>query len=171
MKAIAHRSRTNNEIAEYIGKDPNYVAAYLPRLVDNEIIEKRESFNKSQKMNYYEISDNLIRFWYRFIFDNREEILQNMGRFIYEESLDEIALFISTGFEDVALSYLTEKNVKASLAIITRSFADIRSITQSWDVPSSLTAWQKVSARQRIVCLLPSANIVIKHCRLRYWIT
>lgn len=115
LKAIAHRRRTNKEIAEYIGKDPNYVASYLPRLVDNEIIEKRESFNKSQKMNYYEISDNLIRFWYRFVFDNKDEIEQNMGRVIYDESVEEIALFISTGFEDVALSFLTEKNVKGEL--------------------------------------------------------
>ena len=115
LKAIAHRKRTNKEIAEYIGKDPNYVAAYLPRLIDNEIIEKRESFNKNQKMNYYEISDNLIRFWYRFVFDNREEILQDMGKVIYEEKLAEIGLFISVGFEDVALSYLSEKNVKGHL--------------------------------------------------------
>lgn len=115
LKAIAHRRRTNKEIAEYIGKDPNYVASYLPRLIDNEIIEKRESFNKNQKMNYYEISDNLIRFWYRFVFDNRDEILHNMGKVIYDESFEEIALFISTGFEDIALSYLTEKNVKGEL--------------------------------------------------------
>ncbi len=115
LKAIAHRRRTNKEIAEYIGKDPNYVAVYLPKLVDNEIIEKRESFNRNQKMNYYEISDNLISFWYRFIFDNKEEILQDMGRVIYEESLDEIALFISVGFETVALSYLKELNVKGFL--------------------------------------------------------
>ncbi len=115
LKAIAHRRRTNKEIADYIGKDPNYVASYLPKLMDNEIIEKRESFNKSQKMNYYEISDNLIRFWYRFIFDNREEILQDMGKVIYSASLDEIMLFISTGFEDVALSYLTEKNINGEL--------------------------------------------------------
>lgn len=115
LKAIAHRRRTNKEISEYIGKDPNYVAAYLPRLVDNEIIEKRESFNKNQKMNYYEISDHLIRFWYRFIFDNKEEILQDMGRVIYEESVDDIALFISTGFENVAFSYLGELNVKGIL--------------------------------------------------------
>ena len=115
LKAIAHRKRTNKEIAEYIGKDPNYVAAYLPRLIENEIIEKRESFNKNQKMNYYEISDNLIRFWYRFVFDNHDEILQNMGKIIYAESTDEIALFISMGFEDVALSYLTEKNIKGEL--------------------------------------------------------
>ena len=115
LKAIAHRRRTNKEMAEYIGKDPNYVAAYLPRLIDNEIIEKREAFNKNQKMNYYEISDNLIRFWYRFVFDNQEEIAQNMGRVIFDENISEIALFISTGFEDVALSYLTERNVKGEL--------------------------------------------------------
>lgn len=115
LKAIAHRKRTNKEIAEYIGKAPNYVASYLPRLVNNEIIEKRESFNKNQKMNYYEISDNLIRFWYRFVFDNRDEIQQDMGRIIYEENREDIALFVSKGFEDVALSYLTEKNVNGDL--------------------------------------------------------
>lgn len=115
LKAIAHRKRTNKEIADYIGKAPNYVASYLPRLVNNEIIEKRESFNKNQKMNYYEISDNLIRFWYRFVFDNREEIQQDMGRIIYEENREDIALFISKGFEDTALSYLTEKNVGGDL--------------------------------------------------------
>lgn len=115
LKAIANRRRTNKEIAEYIGKEPNYVASYLPRLVDNEIIEKRESFVKNQKLNYYEISDNLIRFWYRFVFDNKDEIQQNMGKIIYDDSLEDIDLFLSTGFEDVALSYLTEKNINGEL--------------------------------------------------------
>lgn len=115
LKAIANRRRSNKEIAEYIGKDSNYVAAYLPRLIDNEIIEKRESFNKNQKMNYYEISDNLIRFWYRFVFDNYEEILLNMGKIIYDDISEEITNFISLGFEGVALSYLTEKNIKGEL--------------------------------------------------------
>ena len=115
LKAIAHRKRTNKEIADYIGKETNYVASYLPKLVANEIIEKRESFNKNQKMNYYEISDNLIRFWYRFVFDNRDEILGDLGKVIYEDKAEEISLFISVGFEDVALSYLTEKNVKGEL--------------------------------------------------------
>lgn len=115
LKAIAHRRRTNKEIADYIGKAPNYVAAYLPKLINNEIIEKKESFNKNQKMNYYEISDNLIRFWYRFVFDNRDEIQQDMGKIIYEENHEDITLFVSKGFEDVALSYLTERNVNGDL--------------------------------------------------------
>ena len=115
LRAIAHRKRTNKEIAEYVGKEPNYVAAYLPKLINNEIIEKRESFNRNQKMNYYEISDNLISFWYRFIFDNKEEILQNMGKLVYEENREEIDKFISLGFENVSISYLSEKNIKGLL--------------------------------------------------------
>ena len=50
LKAIAHRKKTNKEIADYIGKTPNYVATYLTKLVSNEVIEKKESFNKSQKL-------------------------------------------------------------------------------------------------------------------------
>ena len=115
LKAIAHRKRTNKEIAAYIGKEPNFVAAYLPKLVENEVIEKKESFNRNQKMNYYEISDNLIRFWYRFIFDNKEEILLNMGEQIFEGYLEKIELFITQAFEDVALSYLSELNAKRKL--------------------------------------------------------
>ena len=98
-----------------MGKESNYVASYLPKLIDNEIIEKRESFNKNQKMNYYEITDNLISFWYSFIFDNKEEIIQNMGKLIYVENEQEINKFISIGFENVALSYLKEKNIKGLL--------------------------------------------------------
>lgn len=66
-------------------------------------------------MNYYEISDNLIRFWYRFIFDNKEEILLNMGEQIFEGYREKIELFITQAFEDVALSYLSELNAKRKL--------------------------------------------------------
>ena len=66
-------------------------------------------------MNYYELSDNLISFWYRFIFDNKEEILQNMGRLVYEDNKEEILQFISLGFENVSISFLSEKNIKGLL--------------------------------------------------------
>lgn len=115
LKAIAHRKRTNKEIAEFVGKEANYIASYLPKLIANEIIQKKESFNKNQKMNYYEISDNLISFWYRFIFDNKEEILQNMGKLVYEDNKEEILRFISLGFENVSISFLSEKNIKGLL--------------------------------------------------------
>ena len=115
LKAIANHRRTNKDIASYLGKSENHVAAYLPRLVDNETIEKREAFSRSQKLNYYEISDNLIRFWYRFIFEYKEEIALGLGEAVYEEAKEDIDDFLAHGFEDVAIAYLTEQNAKGLL--------------------------------------------------------
>lgn len=115
LKAIAYRKRSNKDIASYLDKPDNFVASYLPRLVENETIEKREAFNKSRKLNYYEISDNLLRFWYRFIFDRKEEIALGLGDVLYEENKAEIDDFIAHGFEDVAISFLTEQNSKGLL--------------------------------------------------------
>lgn len=115
LKAIAYRRRSNKDIASYLDKPDNFVASYLPRLVENETIEKREAFNKSRKLNYYEISDNLLRFWYRFIFDRKEEIALGLGDVLYEENKTEIDDFIAHGFEDVAISFLTEQNSKGLL--------------------------------------------------------
>lgn len=115
LKAIANRRRSNKDIASYLNKPENFVAAYLPRLVENETIEKREAFNKSQKLNYYEISDNLLRFWYRFIFDHKEEISLGLGDVLFEENKSDIDDFIAHGFEDVAISFLTEENAKGLL--------------------------------------------------------
>ena len=115
LKAIANRRRTNKDIASYLGKSENHVAAYLPKLMENETIEKREAFSRSQKLNYYEISDNLIRFWYRFVFDRKEEIALGLGEAVYEEGKDGIDDFIAHGFEDVAIAYLSEQNAKGLL--------------------------------------------------------
>lgn len=115
LKAIAHRKRSNKDIAAYLGKSENYVASYLPKLIENETIEKREAFTRSQKLNYYEISDNLIRFWYRFIFERKEEIALGLGDAVYEEDKEGINDFLAHGFEDVAIAYLSEQNIKGLL--------------------------------------------------------
>ncbi len=115
LKAIANRRRTNKDIASYLSKSENHVAAYLPKLVENETIEKREAFSRSQKLNYYEISDSLIRFWYKFIFEHKEEIALGLGEAVYEEAKEGIDDFIARGFEDVAIAYLTEQNAKGRL--------------------------------------------------------
>ncbi len=115
LKAIANRRRSNKDIASYLNKEGNYIAAYLPRLVENETIEKREAFNRNKKLNYYEISDNLIRFWYRFIFDNQDEIALGLGEILFNTMKTEIDDFIAHGFEEVAISYLTEQNKKGLL--------------------------------------------------------
>ena len=57
----------------------------------------------------------MLRFWYRFIFDRKGEIALGLGDVLYEENKAEIDDFIAHGFEDVAISFLTEQNSKGLL--------------------------------------------------------
>lgn len=113
--ALSKRKRTIKEIAESVHEDGRKVEKYLNTLANSEIVEKRESFNGSKKMNYYVISDPLLRFWYKFIFERKDEISLGFGNAIYDEDQDKINDFIAHGFEDVAISYMTQLNIDKKL--------------------------------------------------------
>ena len=118
LTAIASSKRSLKEIADAVGKEGNYTAKYISQLTASQVVEKRESFNRSRKLNYYEISDNLLRFWYRFIFSYRDDILLGTGSFIYAELSGAIEQFIFHAMEDAAISYMTEKNINGELGRI-----------------------------------------------------
>lgn len=115
LMAIAQRKRFSKDIADSVGEDANYIAKYLSSLVMMQVIEKRESFNRNQKLNYYEISDPLLKFWYGVIIDNKELITMGMGDIAYNESKEKIKDYISHGFEEVVLSYMRELNINRKL--------------------------------------------------------
>lgn len=115
LTAVASSKRSVKEISDAVGKEANYAAKYIASLTASQVLEKRESFNRSRKLNYYEISDNLLRFWYRFIFSYRDDILLGTGSSVYEELSGSIERFIFHAMEDVAISYMTEKNIKGEL--------------------------------------------------------
>lgn len=115
LMAIAQRKRFSKEIADSVGEDANYIAKYLSSLVRMQVLEKRESFNRNQKLNYYEISDPLLKFWYGVIIDNKELITMGMGDIAYYESKEKIKDYISHGFEEVVLSYMRELNINRKL--------------------------------------------------------
>lgn len=114
LLAISHRKRSNKEIAEYIKEDEAKVAKYLLTLQESEIVEKCETFMGNKKTNYYEINDNLLKFWYKFIFNNSERI-KISGEIVFNELKEKINQFISFGFESVCRLYLDQKNIEGSL--------------------------------------------------------
>lgn len=115
LLALAHRKRTIKDISNTVHEDDRKVEKYLSTLIDSEIVEKRESFSGSKKMNYYVISDPLIRFWYMFIFNNKDAISLGFGEDIFHESKNDIEDFIAHAFEDVAISYMTQLNLDRKL--------------------------------------------------------
>lgn len=109
LTAIAHRKRTNKEIADYIHEEESKVSKYLLTLLDSELVMKCETFMGNKKTNYYEIGDPLLKFWYAFIFDNQERIKTN-GEKIYVEFKEKIRQFICYGFEEVCRLYIQQLN-------------------------------------------------------------
>lgn len=109
LQAIAHRRRTNKEIAEYIHEDEAKVAKYLLTLLSGELVVKCETFMGTRKTNYYEIGDPLLKFWYSFIYQNQERIRIN-GDMIFNECKEEIHSFICHEFENVSRLYLEQQN-------------------------------------------------------------
>lgn len=112
---MANRKHRVKDIADDLHIDSNALATYLKRMVDGESIEKRKTFNGTQKTNYYEISDPMIRFYYALIFPNLEDIQRRLGEEIYKTNRDNIDAIIEHGFEDVVNSYMDEANKQGAL--------------------------------------------------------
>lgn len=110
IRAVANGKRFSKHIAEAVGVESNYAAKYLSSLVNMQILEKRESFIKNRKTNYYVVADNLLRFWYRFIFEQRDVILNGMGHVMFDEDQNGIRNFIAREFDSVAQLWLDEQN-------------------------------------------------------------
>lgn len=115
LSAIAHRKRTNKEIAEYIHEDEAKVAKYLLTLLESELVTKCETFMGNKKTNYYEIGDPLLKFWYAFVFENAERIKIN-GSIVYQEEKIHIRQFICHGFEEVCRLYIQQLNMDGALS-------------------------------------------------------
>lgn len=114
LLAIAHRRRTNKEIADYIHEEESKVSKYMLTLLENELVTKCTTFMGNRKTLYYEIGDPLLRFWYSFIFDNQERI-KSSGEKVYEELKEQIHKFICHGFEEVCRLYLAQLNMDCKL--------------------------------------------------------
>jgi len=117
IQAVAKGKRFSKEIAEAVGVENNYVAKYLSSLLQMQVLEKRESFIRNKKTNYYIVNDNLLRFWYRFIFDQRDVIQNGFGDILFSEDQGGIEDFIARSFEDVALLWMEEQNRHGRLPV------------------------------------------------------
>lgn len=102
LKAIAKGNRTRNEIAGDAGIDTNSSGYYLDRLEDLELIEPHYPVTadptRSRKRRY-RISDNLFRFWFRFV-HGRGGRYELYGDTAYSELVEpELPDFVSDTFE------------------------------------------------------------------------
>ena len=114
LQSVAHRHYTLKTISEDIHEDSSKVAKYITTLLKSEVLEKRTTFMGKKNDHYYVIADPLLRFWYLFIYD-RQELIRINGAQVMSGLSKEIKKLLFHGFEDVAILFLEQENIKGNL--------------------------------------------------------
>ncbi|MCF0105815.1 MAG: AAA family ATPase [Holdemanella sp.] len=117
--SIGNSKRKYRDIEQKMGnKNTGNVAKQLQILMDIDVVKKVAPINKlnDNKKKYYEIKDNLLRFFYTYMYGNMS-ILQMLGADqFYDEYIEpSIITFISYRFEDICIDYFMNQIRKGKL--------------------------------------------------------
>ena len=119
--AIAQGASRLNEIATKIGEAPSKVIKYLEPLMRMRILHREFPFGENSERSrkgIYRISDNVYRFWYRFVLPNRSAIEQGAGLPLFGEIQGELNAYIGRIFEEVCLQYMIRRNNALALPFL-----------------------------------------------------
>lgn len=87
------------------------ISVYLKNLIEIDVVEKVFSYETGEHENVrkgvYGIKDNLLRFWYRYVFPNMSLIEQGKGREVYfKKVLTTFDEFMKERFSGICLEYM-----------------------------------------------------------------
>ena len=109
FEMLGNSKKTYTEIKDRL--DPaNTVnlAKQLEKFINNESIRKVRPINKKneKKRTFYTISDNLIRFYFRYVYPNRRQLELINEKAVFDESIKpSLDTYISNRFESIAHVY------------------------------------------------------------------
>lgn len=109
LLVLGNGKARNSEIASALSSSTSNVSIELKKLLDMEIITSTFPINrnKDEKKKYYEISDNLLRFFYAYILPNENEIDLRGSSAFYNRFIEpSITDFIARRFEKMVPEYL-----------------------------------------------------------------
>jgi uncharacterized protein len=121
IESIATGSSKMNEIVTKTKMESDKCSRYINSLIELRIIEKEHPIgeNKSRK-TIYKLSDNLFKFWYRFVFHNISLTEQDESEFLYDSIINQDwSDYIGQNvFEDICRQYLWKLNKERKLPFV-----------------------------------------------------
>jgi AAA+ ATPase superfamily predicted ATPase len=104
IKSIAAGNRKPGKISADIGIKQTSLPKYLKTLIDLDILEREvpvtENNPEKSKMSLYQIKDNFLRFWFRFIYPERGRLELGQSDYVLER--------IKASFIDSHVAYIYE---------------------------------------------------------------
>lgn len=113
LSALANGKKRYGEIEQLISANNNgTLDKQLKNLLEMEIIQKVYPINKKndKKKTFYEISDNLVRFYYTYVYNKRDVIARIGAKNFYELYIkNSIRTFISHRYEAIVREYFSRQ--------------------------------------------------------------
>ncbi|MCD7883357.1 MAG: ATP-binding protein [Lachnospiraceae bacterium] len=114
IEQVASGTNTVNEISQKIGENSSTVLYSLERLMEIDLIEKRNCITeeKNRKKTQYVLKDHMFKFWYQFIPRAASVIEIGHGDLYYENAVKPyLHAFMGSVFESMCRSYTLEQGV------------------------------------------------------------
>lgn len=111
IKSIAEGNRKQGKISADIGIKQTSLPKYLKTLIDLDVLEREvpvtENHPEKSKMSLYQINDNFLRFWFRFVYPERGRIELGQSGYVLEK--------IKANFIDNHVAYIYENVCRSEL--------------------------------------------------------
>ena len=122
ISAIAAGATRVSEISGKIGEDTNVCSAYLKILTELGLVEKETPYGDTgTRKTIYKISDNMFRFWYRFVVDNISYIARRAADIAYSRIGPYLSEYMGSVFEDICEQYLWKELLEGKCPVMFHS--------------------------------------------------
>ena len=156
ITAIATGSSRLSEISSKVGEDSNVCASYLKNLLALGIVKRETPYGeKISRKSIYAISDNMFRFWYRFIPANISLISRGAQELAYKRIEPFLADYMGRVFEDICQQYLWQlySTIMRQSTLPTLGVGGVR--INNYTNKQKLILWQ---SKTRILHFLANVN-------------
>ena len=107
ISAIANGASRLSEISSKVGENTNVCAAYLKNLLGLGLVQKEIPYgDQASRKAVYAISDNLFRFWYRFVPQNSSIISRGAKELAFQRIEPYLSEYMGNVFEQICMQYL-----------------------------------------------------------------
>ena len=107
ITAIAGGASRLSEIATKIGEETSVCATYIKSLLSLGLVQRELPYGETtSRKAMYTISDNMFRFWYRFVPGNTSIIARGAADLAYKRIEPHFTSYMGKVFEDISTQYL-----------------------------------------------------------------
>lgn len=128
LEAIAGGATRVTEIAGEIGKDASSLSRYLQNLTKLAVVEQEHPVTDPGGRGLYRITDDFLRFWFRYVAPNRNTLEQGRTRPVREAISETLSTHTSRTFETVCQQAVSTESFPVSCARVGRWWYDEQEI-------------------------------------------